>query len=257
MWTMDQIRSAPPWLIVTVLVVIAAFLLMCGPLAGLAIERHRRRTYANMRLRAVDGESFWDGYEARPTIEVRPPSSYSKPFGALDVTFAGQPIRALPAGPAVDSSPTMIVPVVTGEGRIFEIVDVEVPHSELFEGHAPEEPDEDDAFGEDDEPETEEIIEVHEDEARWDSEGTKEWNFVEVYEADLVEPEGAAEAAFAADPLGSWVLPPEWADVEEREFDKTFRCMVALGLLTAEGFEIDTEWDNWYSNSFELEGAAQ
>lgn len=81
------------------------------------------------------------------------------------------------------------------------------------------------------------------------------WVGESTIEAELVEldPEYKAERAFYADPLGSWVLPPETeAPHFLPEADYTFRNMVECGWLTGIGADIDLEWEAW--NLYEREG---
>jgi len=84
----------------------------------------------------------------------------------------------------------------------------------------------------------------------WAGDDTAEWSILDTYEAELVDvaaPEvSEAEAAFWADPLGSWVLPPE---AEQPDFlpeaVTVFNTMVSLGRLTGIGQDIDAEWEAW------------
>lgn len=86
--------------------------------------------------------------------------------------------------------------------------------------------------------------------SNWSGEDTGSFTILEEYEAELVdvniEEADAAEAAFWADPLGSWVLPPdEHVAAFLPEADHVFRNMVDMGRLTGVGMDIDTEWEAW------------
>ena len=68
-----------------------------------------------------------------------------------------------------------------------------------------------------------------------------------IYEAEIVEdtPLSDADRAFLADPLGSWVLPPERPIDLLPTADETFRALIERNWGNAAAMDIDTEWHDW------------
>lgn len=229
----NTVRSAPPWLTIGLIILAVVLMVGGGPVAGLVIMHRRHKEVARALAKQGAGRSpemaeyFRD---TKPEPQVRR-SLAAQPFGALDVTFAGVP-------QAVDSSPTMPLKPVEPEP---EPATEPVPLSE--EPTIPIEPNE---------PISEPTGPA---EPRWAT-MTAEFDVVAVLEAEVIEAEDEATKLFRADPLRSWVMPP----LEEMDFlpeaDRVFRDLVARNWLTGEGAEISADWEPWYSDSRELEGAS-
>jgi hypothetical protein len=214
-----HLRNAPPWALILGTILICAVLLGALPFAGWILEKRRARESLDA-YRDFHGENFFANQPDSREEPIWVPSRVGIPqrFGALDVTFAG--------ASAIDSSPTTIVTVLPpAVPELFP----------AFEGAEPEEPDHDldsPEHGED------------------ESESLPDWGVTGSFAIleDLIEEaeiEDEASEAFRADPLSTWLLPPEDDAIEAAEFDKSFRRMVALGFLTGEGADIETEWAAW------------
>jgi hypothetical protein len=76
----------------------------------------------------------------------------------------------------------------------------------------------------------------------WAISQTQEWSLEDVIDAEVVETETEAERLFYADPLSSWVMPPEAEYNYLPEAHQTFRDLVARNWLTGVGADIETEW---------------
>lgn len=87
----------------------------------------------------------------------------------------------------------------------------------------------------------------------WAKGGTSPLDVLVYVDAEMVEAETEAERQFHADPLGSWVLPPEVE--EEYDFlptaDEAVSFLISQDLLTGEGLGLDAEWEAW--NLYERE----
>lgn len=216
-----ELRAAPSWAIIVGAILLVVLIVGAGPFAGLCIERSRRAAALRAgRQGSATRENFFAG---QPDLGQR--------FGALDVTFAGRPKSPERLSVTyVDSAPTVVIKTVETT-RVMEVEVFRYQEPALFEAPEP----------------------ADESPKPWaEMQHTQEWNFVQVYGADLEEAESDALKAFAADPLGSWVIPPEDDEVSEVEFEKSFRRMVALGILTGYGIETDNHvWKSW-----NLEGAS-
>lgn len=231
----STVRSAPPWLTISLIILAVVLLVGGGPVAGLVIT-HRRHKEVTRALAAKTGgapELSWMSLPVEAPQVRR--SLAAQPFGALDVTFAGVPA-------AVDSSPTMLLNLVEPEP---EPATEPVPLSE--EPSVPIEPNA---------PVSEPTGPVEEQGMPEWATMTAEFDVVAVLEAEVIEAEDEATKLFRADPLRSWVMPP----LEEMDFlpeaDRVFRDLVARNWLTGEGAEISADWEPWYSDSRELEGAS-
>jgi hypothetical protein len=216
----DQIRSAPPWLIILLAVLVAIILIGSLPFAGWMIERKRRVEASQVARAASGGMSFFSGLPDRP-----------QRFGALDVTFAGQ----------TDTSPTTIVSYVVDPPAMPEAP------ADPDEDWLPDVPDIEDPVN-DDQPEP-----APEDSRVTFMDRTQEWNIVEVFEGEVEPPKSPELMSFEADPLGAWQVPPETGvdDEETVRFERTFRAMVALNRLTGIGADVETEWQAWYAEEME------
>lgn len=81
----------------------------------------------------------------------------------------------------------------------------------------------------------------------WASGGTEALDILEYVDGQMVEAETQAEQQFRADPLGSWVLPPEveFRDDSLPTAQDAFEFLVLTDRLSGEGFGIDAEWEAW------------
>lgn len=268
-----ELRNAPAWALMLGGLVLIIVLLGSLPFTGWMIERKRRRTYENMRLVGFSGDNFFADQPGQ-SERLRFPSKVGNPqrFGALDVTFAGQPTSLLGLA---DSSPTTVVAEiqVTNPGSTMPTREWEeykrskateetqeftgpdwMPEVDDFENETEWNLDDEEMMerGPDDEPEVEPVISVEIDDKakpRW-AEQTGSWNVIEEWEAELKESEAAALAAFRADPLGAWYVPPaiiaESVKVEYLpEADRAFSAMFLSGRLTGVGVDIDAQWKSW------------
>jgi hypothetical protein len=201
-----SIRSAPLWLQITVVAIVVVALLSAGPFSGWVILRRRRAEGPTAVREYNTGESWPTGWWAEP-----------QKFGALDVTFAGQPNHTAKPGKKDDETdpperpehpePTKEIPVVRPLTPPV-VPDPERPVLLLLE-------------------QTQEIC------------------IADIWDAEVLEEMDEAERLFRNDPLGSWVLPP----IEEYDYlpeaDKTFRDLVARNWMTGEGADVTAEWEPW------------
>jgi hypothetical protein len=197
----DQLRSAPPWMIISVAAIIVGCVIMALPLVGFFMIR---RQTAPARKAERAGREYWAQWiETGEVVDLGtkkdkgkdgkdPEPSEPEPKRADRIEEPTQPIE-----PEPEEIPTQL-----GE--------VEQPS--------------------------------------WAVSRTQEWDVAEIIDAEIVETETEDERLFRANPLDSWVLPPQEDEPEYLpEADRTFRDLVARNWLTGEGADLSAEWEPWYA----------
>jgi hypothetical protein len=225
------IRSAPPWLLITIAGLLVIMMIAAGPFAGWCLERKRtapERAYT----RAAAAKWIETGEvdltelraEERAKLRLRPAQSAQGKGSGVYRSLSKPVTEATEPDPVVvirDDRPTSIITVVANASTTT------IPTPD------------------------------------WAEEPTQGWEILEpaanVFDAEIVE-EGddgftEEERQFLADPLGSWLLPP----LDEFDFlptaDEAVSFLVQADLLTGEGIDIDTEWAAWNLYASETEGA--
>lgn len=225
MSALDQIRSAPPWLIIAALVLIAVLLIGALPFAGYLVERKRRKEASQVASANGAGEAFFHGIpdvhpfdRPAPAEPERRRLAIGMPWGATDETWAGTPlILTETAGSVTQVLPAPFEGEEPAEPTLAEI-DAEVERAEQAEDEA---------------------------ESCWVGEATAAWSIHDIFEGELEE-KSPEMRAFEDDPLGAWYVPAELSKYDFLpEADRTFRDLVVWGKLTGVGAEIDAEWESW------------
>jgi hypothetical protein len=219
------IRSAPPWLLITIAGLLVIMMIAAGPFAGWCLERKRtapERAYT----RAAAAKWIETGEvdltelraEERAKLSLKPRNVEGKGSGvyqSLSRPVTEETIHGIRFhdGVSVSLQPDDVV-VIADRGTF---VRGEAPKMQTWQ------------------------------------QSTSEWVIQEpaanVFDAEIVE-EGddglsEAERQFLADPLGSWLLLP----LDEYDFlptaDQAVSFLLRADLLTGEGMDIETEWAAW------------